>query len=175
MFGAPRAGKLLSLPGGIQPIFSHSSPVKYFSIVACSSLLLATSALAQKSSVEGYALGADRRPLKNAEVRIQQEKTKNPAVIARTDAKGRFVATGLPVGSYNVAVVANGVVVASVAHVKTRRDQTARVNLAAKAVAPSVATAPAQNKPRARYIPPPTGSHMSGFPRKPTTFPPDDG
>ena len=141
--------------------------MKFFSAVAFSSLLLATSALAQKSSVEGYALGADRRPLKNAEVRIQQEKTKNPAVIVRTDAKGRFVATGLPVGSYNVAIVANGVVVASVAHVKTQRDQTARVNLAAKTV--SVATAPAQKKPRERYIPPPTGSHMGGFERSSKT------
>lgn len=140
---------------------------------AVSSFLAITSAFAQKSSIEGTATGPAGQPLKNADVRIQQENTTGRAVLVKTDGRGHFAATGLAAGTYTVAIVANGVVKSSVEPVTTKANQTAQVNFTTKA---TIATGSTTQK-RSRYIQPPTGSHMGGWqdPGKKSTAKSTDG
>jgi hypothetical protein len=123
-------------------------------------LLLATSAFAQKATIAGVALGSDSKPIKNAEIRLQQENSKSPAVVAKTDAKGQFSATGLPASSYNVALLVSGKAVSTTAHVKATNNQTTRVNLGGKAAAAPVAAT--QKPKRSVFVHPSTGSHFIG-------------
>ena len=124
---------------------------------ALTSLFLASPVLAQDSSIEGKAAGPNGEPLKNASVRIQSEDTKSPAVIAKTDGNGNFVAAGLPVASYKVEVLIAGKVMSSAQHVKTRRGKAVRLNLGGT----QTAAAP-EKKKRYVWVPASTGSHMGG-------------
>jgi hypothetical protein len=128
-------------------------------LVSFSVILLATSAFAQKkASIEGNVADIDGKPLKSPQVRIQQENSGNAAILLTTDAKGHFVATDLPAGSFHVEVLQGGKVKFSEAHIKTARGRVAHVNLGGKQVA-SKATQP---KKRARWIPPQVGSRLTG-------------
>lgn len=131
--------------------------------VAIGSALLTTSGLAQKSTIEGTASGLDGRPLKNAQVRVQQEKARSVATITNTDAKGHFIASNLTSGSYQVTVLVGGVLKFSVAHVKTMKKQAAHVNVGGKQpVAVAAAGAPHKKKFAPIWVPASTGSHLGG-------------
>jgi hypothetical protein len=123
---------------------------------ALGSLVFVTSVLAQKSAIEGTAASANGQPVGNAQVQIQQENPKGSVVTTRTDAKGHFMAGGLPVASYNVAVLVGGKVLSSSAHVKTQANQAVHVQLGGKLAAST-------EKKRWVYVHPPTGSHMGGY------------
>lgn len=124
--------------------------------VAVGLFVLASSAFAQKSTIEGETLGFDNKPLKNAEVRVQQENSKSPAKLARTDAKGHFVVNGLAAGSYRVALFVNGRETSVANHIRPEANEMVRLKAAPTTVA---AAAP---KKRAVYAHPPTGSHLGG-------------
>ena len=131
---------------------------------ACFSILFfATSAFAaQNSTIQGSASDTNGKPLKNAEVRIENEKTKNAIIqTVKTDGKGHFVAAGLAPGSYTVSVVSNGTVKWSAAHVKIRSGQVVHLNLS-RHPAVSVAAANSQPKKRAVWVPESVGSHLGG-------------
>ena len=119
--------------------------------VAIVSVLFAASAFAQSARIEGNAVGADGKPSKNAEVRIQAEKTKTAPMTVKTDAKGHFAATNLPAGNYKVTLP-NG----ATSTVTAKNNQTARVNLG------TAATAKLQKNERWVWVPASTGSHMGG-------------
>jgi len=65
------------------------------------------------SSVEGSVVGADGRPLKNAEVRFEQKEGQVSPIISHTDANGHFVAA-LPKGTYKLSLATDGKVKASI-------------------------------------------------------------
>jgi hypothetical protein len=130
--------------------------------VCLSMLLMAASAYAQKSTIEGYAADTNGKALKNAEVRIQQEKAKTPPVlVVKTDGKGHFVAANLAPGTYTVSVLLGGTVKWSAAHVKTAKGQVVHLNLS-EHPAVAVAAANQQPKKRAVWVPDTTGSRLSG-------------
>jgi Carboxypeptidase regulatory-like domain len=129
----------------------------------CFSILLMTaSAFAQRSTIEGYAADTNGKALKNAEVRIQQEKAKtSPVALVKTDRKGHFVAANLPAGTYTVSVLLDGTVKWSAAHVKTADGQVVHLNLS-QHPAVAVAAANSQPKKRAVWVPDTTGSRLGG-------------
>jgi hypothetical protein len=134
---------------------------RLLSSVCFSILVTAASAFAQKSTIEGYAADTNGKALKNAEVRIQQEKGKTSPVMVRTDAKGHFVAANLPTATYTVSVLLDGTVKWSAAHVKTANGQIVRLNLS-QHPAVAVASADSQPKKRAVWVPDSTGSRLGG-------------
>ena len=92
----------------------YRTVVSSFLVAAAFAFAFAPSTPAQASGIEGKVLGADGRPVQNAEVRIQrQDKTGAPVTI-QTDAKGRYVSSKLPAGTYRVSVVQNGAVKSNV-------------------------------------------------------------
>lgn len=86
------------------------------------------------------------------------ENAGKPAMIARTDAKGRFSATRLAAGTYKVSVLIGGKLFTTAEHVNAAANRPVRLSLGGKYI-PGVA----QKKKRWVYIPPSTGSHMDGW------------
>jgi hypothetical protein len=128
--------------------------------VTLTPVLFATSAFAQKSTIQGNAADDKGRPLPNAQVRIQSEKSKAAPTMVKTDSKGHFVATGLPAGTYTVAVLVGNETKWSAAHVKTQPNQVVTLSLGKElGVQTAAANAP---KKRAVWVPSGTGSHLGG-------------
>ena len=126
---------------------------------AAALFFVVASVFAGSAGIEGNVIGLDRRPIANADIRIQPENTKSAAISAKTDAKGHFQASGLSGGSYSVSLLVSGKVMSLVKNVKMSDGKTARLNLAPKQLAA------AQPKKRSVYIHPVTGSHMGGYDR----------
>ena len=86
---------------------------------------MAFSVSAGTSVLEGVAKDASGRPIKGADVRIE---TKNFSKILKTDASGRYVTDVLAVGTYQVTLVINGQVKASIRDAKTQVNKPTQVN-----------------------------------------------
>ena len=84
------------------------------SFLAAAAFAFSPSTPAQASGIEGQVRGVDGRPLQGAEVRIErQDKTGAPVTI-QTNAKGSYVSSALPAGTYKISVVENGKVKSNV-------------------------------------------------------------
>jgi hypothetical protein len=84
------------------------------SFLVAAAFAFAPSTPARASGIEGKVRGVDGRPLQNAEVRIErQDKTGAPVTI-QTNAKGNYVSSALPTGTYKISVVENGAVKSNV-------------------------------------------------------------
>ena len=68
---------------------------------------------AQTSSLEGRVVGADGRPLKDAEVRFEPKSGRMSPITSRTDVNGHYTAA-LPRGMYKMNLVVGGKVAASI-------------------------------------------------------------
>jgi hypothetical protein len=68
---------------------------------------------AQTSSIEGDGLGADGRPLKDAEIRFEQKGAAVSPIISRTDLNGHYTAA-LPRGMYKMTLLVAAKVSASI-------------------------------------------------------------
>jgi hypothetical protein len=64
--------------------------------------LMAASASAQNSSIRGAVKGMDGKPLAGAQVKIERTDAKARAVTVNSDAKGNYVANGVPAGTFKV-------------------------------------------------------------------------
>jgi hypothetical protein len=148
------------LPGSEISVIPYEMCIRnVIASVGLSMLFVAASAFGQKSTIEGSALDTNNKPLKNAEVRIQNEKAKSAPTLIRTDAKGHFIAGDLPAGTYTATVFLNGTVKWSAAHVKATNGKVVYLNLNEH---PAVAVAKNQPKKRAVWIPDSTGSRLGG-------------
>ena len=63
---------------------------------------MAASASAQNCSIQGAVKGMDGKPLAGATVKIERTDAKARTIDLNSDAKGNYVATGLPVGTFKV-------------------------------------------------------------------------
>ena len=88
-------------------------------------LLVTFSVFAGTSVLEGVVKDATGRPIKGADVRIE---AKNFSKILKTDASGRYVTDVLAVGTYQVTLVINGQVKASIRDAKTQVNKPTQVN-----------------------------------------------
>ena len=88
-------------------------------------LFVAFSVSAGTSVLEGVVKDASGRPIKGADVRIE---TKNFSKILKTDASGRYVTDVLAVRTYQVTLVINGQVKASIRDAKTQVNKPTQVN-----------------------------------------------
>jgi Carboxypeptidase regulatory-like domain len=83
------------------------------SLFLVGSFVFSSTLSAQTSSVEGNVVGADGRPLKDAEIRFEQREGQVSPIISRTDANGHYTAA-LPRGVYKLNLVTAGKVNASI-------------------------------------------------------------
>jgi len=81
-------------------------------------LVLAFTSLAQVTALEGNVTGTDGQPLKDAQIQITRTDIKGNYKV-KTDKKGHYIYTGLPIGTYNISLVVDGKEVDHVNGVRT--------------------------------------------------------
>jgi Carboxypeptidase regulatory-like domain len=126
---------------------------------AFSSLFLISTGFAQKVTIAGEVKGMNNKPAKGADLRVDRVDKKAAPVMVKTDAKGRFAATVLEVGTYKLtATLAGGIQSAQV--VKADGKKQLFVTFDMKPA--SAKTVAVVKKKRQVWVPSPTGTHMLG-------------
>jgi hypothetical protein len=125
-------------------------------------VLSVATAWAGPSAIQGLVKDAKGQAIKGADVRIASKDGKQQFNTVKTDAKGRYISEGLPVGVYRVTLVVNGAVKASITNTKTKPDQTTQLNFDLKPVPAAQASAGQKKGKHMVWMPPTTGSHTGG-------------
>ena len=105
---------------------------------------------------------AKGQAIKGADVRVESKDGKQQFNTVKTDAKGRYISEGLPVGIFRVTLIVNGAVKASVTNTKTKADQTTQLNFDLKPVQAAQASADQKKGKHMVWVPATTGSHIGG-------------
>lgn len=106
----------------------------YFATLLAAAILFAHGVAAQQTpkkggtSLTGTVLGVDGKPVANAAVSCETSGGLSPHAV-HTDAKGRFVITGLKQDSYDLRASANGANSDWHRNIPVRRGQTKEVTL----------------------------------------------
>ena len=125
-------------------------------------VLSVATAWAGPAAIQGLVKDAKGQAIKGADVQIASKDGKQQFNTVKTDAKGRYISQGLPVGVYRVTLVVNGAVKASITNTKTKADQTTRLNFDLKPVAAAQASAGQKKGKHMVWVPAATGSHIGG-------------
>lgn len=122
--------------------------------IACCLLLWVASGLAWAgSALEGTVKAPDGRPIKDAQVKIEAKGVKF-AKTTTTDAKGHYFCDGLTAGtSYNVTLVVNGSVKASILNTKAQAGKPTALNF-------DLHQAKTTSKKHMVWVPTETGTHI---------------
>jgi len=81
-------------------------------------VLTAVTSLAQITTMEGTVTGLDGKPIVGAQVKIHRTDIKWDATV-KTDKKGHYIHTGVPLGTYEVTVEVDGKAVDKLAGIKS--------------------------------------------------------
>jgi hypothetical protein len=126
---------------------------------AFSSLFLISSGFGEPLKIEGEVKGLNNKPAKGADLRVDRVDKKAAPVMAKTDAKGRFAATVLEVGTYKLtATLPGGIQSAQV----IKADAKKRTFVTFDMKPGSAKTVAAPKKKIYRWVPTTTGTHMLG-------------
>jgi hypothetical protein len=125
-------------------------------------VLSVATAWAGPSAIQGLVKDAKGQAIKGADVQIASKDGKQQFNTVKTDAKGRYISGGLPVGVYRVTLVVNGGVKASITNTKTKADQTTQLNFDLKPVPAAQASAGQKKGKHMVWVPATTGSHIGG-------------
>lgn len=96
-------------------------------LAAAGMALLAASAFAQITTIEGIVKGPDGNPIQKAEVQITRTDIKGNYK-TKTDKKGHYLYMGLPMGTYTIDLYVDGKKMDSVSKVQTRPGDPIPVN-----------------------------------------------
>ena len=124
-------------------------------------LVFAGAVWAQTTTLEGNVRGADGQPLKGAQIVLDRTDIKGHYQV-KTDKKGHWLYTGLPLGTYDVSCVVDGKVVDKVTGVKSKYGDTVTVPDFDLAKAAQQQAA-AQQAAQAGQAPPPTVEQERGM------------
>jgi hypothetical protein len=114
------------------------------------------------SAIQGLVKDAKGQAIKGADVRVESKDSKQQFNTVKTDAKGRYISEGLPVGVFRVTLIVNGAVKASITNTKTKADQTTQLNFDLKPVPAAQAAAGQKKGKHMVWVPASTGSHIGG-------------
>jgi hypothetical protein len=124
--------------------------------------LCVASAWAATSSIQGIVKDAKGQPIKGADVRVESKDGKQVFNTVKTDASGRYISQGLPVGSYRVTLVVNGATKASIGNTKTKVENATQLNFDLKPASSAQASAGQKTGTHKVWVPSTTGSHTGG-------------
>lgn len=92
--------------------------LRNLALAAAVLLVGAVSSFAQITALEGYVKGPDGKPLEKAVINIDRTDIKGHYT-CKTDKKGHYIYTGLPIGTYTIALLVDGKEADSVRGVKS--------------------------------------------------------
>jgi hypothetical protein len=138
-------------------MFIKSLKIGFIGLVLC-----AATAWAGPSAIQGVVKDAKGQAIKGADVRIESRDGSQKFNTVKTDAKGRYISEGLPVGVYRVTLVVNGTVKASIANTRTKAEQTTQLNFDLKPVPAAQANAQQKKGKHMVWVPSNTGTHIGG-------------
>jgi hypothetical protein len=136
--------------------------MKLLRVVFVGLVLSVATAWAGPSAIQGVVKDAKGQAIKGADVRIESKDGKQQFNTVKTDAKGRYISEGLPLGVYKVTLMVNGAVKASITNTKTKADQTTQLNFDLKPVPAAQASAGQKKGKHMVWVPATTGSHIGG-------------
>ena len=114
------------------------------------------------AAIEGIVKDANGRPITGADVRIEGRSNNSWNKVVKTDAKGRYVSSGLPAGTYRVTLLVDGSVKASINNTTVQSDRSTQLNFDLKPATASKSSASGKKGKHMVWIPSRTGSHMGG-------------
>lgn len=141
------------------------TPLRIISSVLFGLILVAGTAWAASSPIQGQVKGPDGKPVQGAHVTIALVDAKGAVASVKTDGQGRYVFKDLAMASYNVNVNADGLAATTATQVKPRTDGALRLDFnLKKQTGAAQGTTPVKKKKATRmvYVPPTTGSNLGG-------------
>ena len=139
-------------------IANHHLLNKSFAGLILGSIFLAAVATAQTTAIEGVVRGADGKPLKSADIRLESRAKGVVAQTMKTDTSGRYRFSNLGVGKYRVTVLSGSQVQGFIDNVNTSTSKAAKVDFDIKG---GVAGQPKKAK-HLVWVPNETGTHLGG-------------
>jgi hypothetical protein len=128
--------------------------------VFLSVILLAGSAFAASSGIEGTVRDAKGQPLNGADIRIET-KDSGFSKVVKSDAKGHYVYSGLKSeATYRVSLLVGGAVKASINNVKAKLGESTQLNFSLQK--DNAVGAKKKKATHMVYMPPSTGSNLGG-------------
>ena len=127
--------------------------------LAFSSLFLISTGFAQKVTITGEVKGVNSKPAQGANLRVDRVDKKAAPIIVKTNAKGRFAATVLELGTYMLTATIPGGI-QSAQTIKAAGTGQLVVNFDMKPA--SSKTVAVVKKKREIWVPSSTGTHMLG-------------
>jgi hypothetical protein len=112
------------------------------------------------ASIQGFVKDAKGEPIKGAGVRIESRDGKQVFSTVTTDPKGRYISQGLQPGVYQVTLLVNGTVKASIMNTQTKANQPTDLNFDLKPTSQAGNTA--RGGKHMVWVPARTGSHIGG-------------
>jgi Carboxypeptidase regulatory-like domain len=125
-------------------------------------VLLAASAWAAPSVLQGVVKDPNGRPVKGADIRIEAKDGSKLFKTVKTDVNGRYVSDALPAGAYRVTLILNGAVKASIDGAKTKSGQPTQLNFDLKSAAASQASGSVKKTKHKVWVTAGTGTHLGG-------------
>ena len=105
-------------------------------------------------AVEGKVIGADGKPLKGAQVRLERKDKSSAVIVTATDARGHYLVNGLSLGLYRISVAVDGAVKSALDVRTSERNIPVDFNLQASTGGKKVK--------RMVWVPASTYSHIGG-------------
>jgi hypothetical protein len=136
--------------------------IKSLQIAFIGLVLLAASAWAAPSVLQGIVKDPKGQPIKGADVRIEAKDGSKLFKAVKTDASGHYISDALPAGTYRVTLIVNGAVKASINNTKTKLGAPTQLNFDLKPGSTSQASGSAKKTKHMVWMPPKTGTHMGG-------------
>jgi tetratricopeptide (TPR) repeat protein len=108
--------------------------LRRFLLLASTVLFLSTLAFAQITTIEGDVKGVDGQPVKGAVIKLVRTDIKGNYTV-KSDKRGHWFYTGLPLGTYDISCEIDGKVVDSMKGVHSKYSESTTIDFDAKKVA----------------------------------------
>src|SRR4029079_2418137 len=154
---APRTNKIIADVSAATPGTAVTTSVRYRESEDAGRNKITTEGPA---SVQGFVKDAKGEPIKGAGVRIESRDGKQVSSTVTTDPKGRYLSQGLQPGVYQVTLLVNGTVKASIMNTQIKANQPTQLNFDLKPT--SQAGNMSKSGKHMVWVPGRTGSHIGG-------------
>ena len=122
-------------------------------------MLVVGTASAANSALQGIVKDTNGHPIKGADIRIEAAKTGKVLTTVKTNVNGRYRLESLAAGNYQVTLVVNGAVRASINNTTLEPGQSTQLNFELRQTRATVTVTKGTHR---IWVPPFTGSRLPG-------------